>query len=37
MRLMREAQVNLAICWFVGYALHEALPERSGRNHGDFL
>lgn len=28
-RLMREAQVNLAIRWFVGYALHEALPDRS--------
>ena len=28
-RLMREAQVNLAIRWFVGYALHEALPDHS--------
>lgn len=28
-RLMREAQVNLAICWFIGYALHEALPDHS--------
>lgn len=28
-RLMREAQVNLAIRWFVGYGLHEALPEHS--------
>jgi transposase len=27
-RLMREAQVNLAIRWF-GYALHEALPDHS--------
>ncbi len=26
---MREAQVNLAIRWFVGYALHEALPDHS--------
>ena len=28
-RLMPEAQVNLAIRWFVGYALHEALPDHS--------
>ena len=28
-RLMREAQVNLAIRWFAGYRLDEALPERS--------
>lgn len=28
-RLLREAQVNLAIRWFIGYALHEALPEHS--------
>lgn len=28
-RLMREAQVNLAIRWFVGYALHEALPDHA--------
>src|SRR3954464_11882674 len=28
-RLMREAQVNLAIRWFVGYGLHEALPDHS--------
>ncbi len=28
-RLMREAQVNLAIRWFIGYALHEALPDHS--------
>lgn len=27
--LMREAQVNLAIRWFVGYGLHEALPDHS--------
>ena len=26
---MREAQVNLAIRWFVGYGLHEALPDHS--------
>lgn len=25
-RLMREAQVNLAIRWFAGYGLHVALP-----------
>jgi transposase len=28
-RLMRDAQVNIAIRWFVGYALHEALPDHS--------
>jgi transposase len=28
-RLMREAQVNLAIRWFAGYALHEKLPDHS--------
>jgi transposase len=28
-RLMREAQVNLAIRWFVGYARHEELPDHS--------
>ncbi|RWR24633.1 transposase [Sinirhodobacter populi] len=28
-RLMRESQVNLAIRWFVGYAVHEALPDHS--------
>ena len=28
-RLMREAQVNLAIRWFIGHALHEALPDHS--------
>ena len=28
-RLMREAQVNLAILWLVGYGLHEALPDHS--------
>jgi transposase len=27
--LMREAQVNLAIRWFTGYALHEILPDHS--------
>src|SRR3954464_4593010 len=28
-RLMREAQVNLAIRWFSGYGLHETLPDHS--------
>lgn len=28
-RLMREAQVTIAIRWFVGYGLHEALPDHS--------
>ena len=28
-KLMREAQVNLAIRWFAGYRLDEALPARS--------
>lgn len=28
-RLMREAQVNLAIRWFTAYGLHEALPDHS--------
>src|SRR6478609_5674407 len=28
-RLMREAQVNIAIRWFVGYGLHEALSDHS--------
>ena len=28
-KLMREAQVNVAIRWFAGYRLDEALPERS--------
>ena len=28
-RLMREAQVNIAIRWFAGYALHEKLPDHS--------
>lgn len=28
-RLMREAQVNLAIRWFAGYRLDEVLPDRS--------
>ena len=28
-RLMREAAVNIAIRWFVGYGLHEALPDHS--------
>jgi transposase len=28
-RLIREAQVNLAIRWFAGYRLHESLPDHS--------
>ena len=28
-RLLREAQVNLAIRWFVRYGLHESLPDHS--------
>jgi transposase len=28
-RLMREAQVNIAIRWFVGFGLHEVLPDHS--------
>ena len=28
-KLMREAQVNLAIRWFAGYRLHEKLPHHS--------
>ena len=28
-RLMREAQVNRAIRWFIGYGLHEMLPDHS--------
>lgn len=28
-RILREAQVNLAIRWFCGYDLHEALPDHS--------
>jgi transposase len=28
-KLMREAQVNLAIRWFAGYRLHESLPDHS--------
>ena len=28
-KLLREAQVNLAIRWFVGYRLHERLPDHS--------
>ncbi len=28
-RLLREAQVNLAIRWFMGYGLHEELPDHS--------
>lgn len=28
-KLMREAQVNIAIRWFMGYRLHETLPNHS--------
>ena len=28
-KLLREAQVNLAIRWFIGYRLHERLPDHS--------
>jgi len=28
-KLMRQAQVNLAIRWFAGYRLHESLPDHS--------
>jgi transposase len=28
-RLMREAQLNLAVRWFIGYGLHEPLPDHS--------
>jgi transposase len=28
-RLLREAQVNIAIRWFAGYGLHEVLPDHS--------
>jgi transposase len=28
-KLMREAQVNIAMRWFAGYALHEPLPDHS--------
>lgn len=28
-KLMREAAVNIAIRWFIGYGLHEALPDHS--------
>lgn len=28
-RLMREAAVNVAIRWFIGYGLHELLPDHS--------
>jgi len=32
-KLMREAQVNLAIRWFAGYRLHEKLPDHSSLTH----
>lgn len=28
-KLLREAHVDIAIRWFIGYALHEALPDHS--------
>ena len=28
-KLMREAQVNIAVRWFLGYGLHEKLPHHS--------
>ena len=28
-KLLREAQVNIAIRWFIGYGLHERLPDHS--------
>ncbi len=28
-KLMRNAQVNVAIRWFIGYGLHEAVPDYS--------
>ncbi|MFC0195111.1 transposase, partial [Aureimonas pseudogalii] len=28
-RLLREAQVHLAIRWFIGFGLHEVLPDHS--------
>jgi len=28
-RLMREAQVDLAMRWFIGYGLHGTLPDHS--------
>jgi transposase len=28
-KLMREAQVNIAIRWFTGFGLHERLPDHS--------
>ena len=28
-RLLREAKVNLAVRWFIGYGLHEELPDHS--------
>lgn len=32
-KLMREAQVNLAIRWFVGYRLNDTLPHHSSLTH----
>lgn len=31
-RPMREAQVNIAIRWFAGFGLHEALPDHPSLN-----
>jgi hypothetical protein len=28
-KLMREAHVNIAIRWFIGYGVHEKLPDHS--------
>ena len=28
-KLMREAHVNIAIRWFIGYGVHERLPDHS--------
>src|SRR3712207_9500884 len=33
-RLLREAQVNIAIRWFAGFGLHEALPRSEERRVG---
>ena len=32
-KLMREAQVNIAICWFLGYGLHENLASFESDAH----
>jgi transposase len=33
-KLMREAQVNIAIRWFIGYGLREKLPHRRAARGG---